>query len=118
MEYLKSTKSGHSVKFNTCSSPVIEGIKTTTIEFDKKSEIPNNKINMTDEINLAILEESGLSGMCTDEKLTVIRSFGNIAKYLKNEIFNFDLSDLLPDNISIAFKAAAHKTQALGESNT
>lgn len=112
---LRSAKNGHSVRFNTFSAPVIEGMKTTNIEFDQKAETPKNKLGMAEEINLAILEESGLSGICTDEKLTVIRAFGNISEYLKNEIFNFDLKDLLPDNISIAFKAAAHKAIKLGE---
>ncbi len=112
---LKSTRNGHTVRFNTFSSPVIEGVKTTTMEVDKKAETPKNKMAVADEINRALLEESDLSGICTDEKLTVIRSFGDVARYLKNEIFNFDLNDLLPDNISISFKAAAHKALKLGE---
>src|SRR5476651_2530005 len=48
----------------------------------------------------------------------VVRSFGNPSAYLKNEIFNLNLNALLPDNISITFKAAAHKALKLNEKVT
>jgi two-component system CheB/CheR fusion protein len=40
----------------------------------------------------------------------VIQSFGRTSAYLKNEIFNFNLSELLPDEIAMTVKAAAYKT--------
>jgi two-component system CheB/CheR fusion protein len=112
---LKSNKSGRTVRFDAFSSPVIEGVKTSRMEVSKKTFMPVSKFAVADEINLAILEESGFSGICTDENLTVIQSFGDPSVYLKNEIFNFNLNDLLPDDVSIAFKAAAHKALKLNE---
>ena len=112
---LKSHKSGQKIKFDTFSSPVIEGLKTTTMEVSKKSELPVSKLLMADEINLAILEESGFCGVCTDENLNVIRSFGDTSGYLKNENFNLDLTELLPNDVSITFKAAAYKALKLNE---
>lgn len=106
---LKSHKSGRSVRFDNFLSPVIEGFKTTTMEVSKKADIPVSKSLVVDEISIAILEESGLSGVCTDKNLKVIRTVGDPSAYLKNENFNFDLTDLLPDNISITLKAAAYK---------
>ena len=45
----------------------------------------------------------------------VIQSFGNTSVYLKDENFNHDLIELLPEDFSIAFKAAAHKALKLKE---
>jgi hypothetical protein len=65
-----------------------------------------------DEGQTAILEAAGLSGVCTDQHLTVLKAFGDTTAYLKNENFIFELSELLPDEVSVIVKAAAH--QALG----
>ncbi|MEO7216532.1 ATP-binding protein [Mucilaginibacter sp.] len=73
------------------------------------SNIPFPILTFADEVNKTILEESGICGVCTDEDLKVLRSFGAIAKYLKKEIFNSNLNDLLPDDVSLTVKAAAYK---------
>ncbi|MGY0041234.1 CheR family methyltransferase [Pedobacter sp. NJ-S-72] len=106
---LKRNKNGQTFRFDIFPSPILEGIKNTTMEISKKATAPLSKLAATDEINKVILEESGFRGICTDENLTVIRSFGDPSIYLKNELFNFNLNDLIPDHIAIAFKAAAHK---------
>jgi two-component system CheB/CheR fusion protein len=115
---LQSNKSGRLIRFDAFSSPVIEGIKTTAMKMSKKTVAPMSKLAMDDEVNVAILEEAGFNGICTDENLMVVRSFGNPSAYLKNEIFNLNLNALLPDNISITFKAAAHKALKLNEKVT
>jgi two-component system CheB/CheR fusion protein len=112
---LQSNKSGRKVKFDAFSSPVMEEIKTPLKEVHKKSDLPVSKSALADQINLAILKESGFSGVCTDENLMVIQSFGNTSIYLKSENFNHDLIELLPGDFSIAFKAAAHKALKLNE---
>jgi two-component system CheB/CheR fusion protein len=106
---LKSKKNGRSIKFDSFSSPILEGIKTTTMETSKRAEAPATRFAVVDRINTAILEESGFSGVCTDEDLKVFQSFGNTSPYLKNENFNFNLNNLLPENIAITLKAAAYK---------
>lgn len=112
---LKRNKNGSTIRFDIFPSPVIEGIKNTTMEISKKTIAPLSKIAATDEINKALLEESGFKGVCTDENLKVIYSFGDPAVYLKNELFNFDLNDLIPDHLAIAFKAAAHKALKMNQ---
>lgn len=107
-------KAGRPVKFNDFSSPIM-GNLTTTMESIKKKSSPVTKLYSGDELNLAILQESGFNGVCTDERLTVIKSFGDTTAYLKNENFNFDLNDLIPDSISITFRAAAHKALKLSQ---
>jgi signal transduction histidine kinase len=61
---------------------------------------------------IAILEAAGLSGVCTDQYLTVVKAFGETTAYLKNENFISDLSELLPDDVSVVVKAATHQALA------
>lgn len=106
---LKSKERGQSIRFDSFSSPIIEGFKTkNTGKSQARISQDLNGVGI-DEFNLAVLEESGLNGVCTDENLQVIRSFGDIHPFLKNENFNHDLNTLLPDAISIVVKAAAYK---------
>jgi two-component system CheB/CheR fusion protein len=106
---LKSNKIGRPVKFNDFSSPVMANLTTKTMELSKKTIKPMAKLGAGDEFHLAILEESGFNGVCTNEHLIVFRSFGDTTGYLKNENFNFNLNDLLPHHISIILKAAVYK---------
>jgi two-component system CheB/CheR fusion protein len=106
---LKSNKNSHSIKFDVFSSPVLEELKTTTMEVSKKSSISSSPIAVADLINEAIVEESGLSGVCTDQNLKVFQAFGDTSFYLQNKNFSFNLNELLPENVAIAFRAAAFK---------
>ncbi|MEO6524336.1 MAG: CheR family methyltransferase [Mucilaginibacter sp.] len=112
---LKSNKTGRVIRFDGFSSHRIEEFKTTAIEVSKKHIVPVSKTELTDQINSALLKESEFNGVCTDENLSVVRSFGNTKAYLKNINFNHNLNDLLPAHICIAFKAAAYKALKLNE---
>jgi len=112
---LKSNKTGRKVQFDAFASKSIDGIKTTLMEMSKKQPVSLSGSEIHNNINLTILKESGFSGVCIDENLMVIQSFGHINTYLKSEIFNLNLNDLLPESIAIPFKAAAHKALKLNE---
>jgi two-component system CheB/CheR fusion protein len=105
----KSKKLGRKIKFDAFSSPIPDQVKIKTAEVRKISGQSLTKATLDDQIITAILKGSGSNGICTDENLMVIKSFGDLSHYLKNEIFNFNLNDLLPSDISIIFKAAAYK---------
>lgn len=112
---LKSTTTGRAIGFDTFSSHMIGDLKTTTVEMSRKNIVPMSKSEFSDQVNAALLLESGFNGVCTDENLSVVQSFGNTKHYLKNINFNHNLNDLLPEHISIGFKAAAHKALKLDE---
>lgn len=76
---------------------------------NKKSALAIPKILATNDGQTAVLEATGLTGVCTNEHLTVLKAFGDTAIYLKNENFNFELSDLLPDEVAMMVKAAAYQ---------
>ena len=105
----KTNKNGRPVRFDSFKPPALETLKATTLEVRGKAEASIFQNEVIDEVIITIAEESGYSGICTDENLQVIKSFGNPSVYLKNKIFNFNLNDLLPDHIAITFKAAAYK---------
>ncbi|MGY4538584.1 two-component system CheB/CheR fusion protein [Mucilaginibacter sp. UYNi724] len=111
----KSNKAGRAIRFDTFSSHRVGELKTTTIEVSKKNSTPVSKSELEDQVNSALLKEGDFNGVCTDENLSVVRSFGNTKPYLKNINFNHNLNDLLPQHISIAFRAAAHKALKLNE---
>lgn len=113
---LKSTKTGRTVRFDSFSSHLIGDYKSTTVEVSKAPVAPVSKSELTNQINAALLRESAFNGVCTDENLSVMQSFGDTKGYLKNINFNHHLIELLPVHISKAFKAAAHKALKLHES--
>jgi len=112
---LKSNKIGRAFRFDAFSSHSIGELKTTTIEVSKKHVVPVSKTELDDQVNSALLKESAFNGVCTDENLSVVQSFGNTKAYLKNINFNHNLNDLLPEHMAIGFKAAAHKALKLNE---
>ncbi|MBU2268247.1 MAG: PAS domain-containing protein [Bacteroidetes bacterium] len=112
---LKSNKTGRAVRFDAFSSYMIDDFKRTTLEISKKAVIPKSKSDLTNQVNSALLKESNFNGVCTDENLSVVQSFGDTKPYLKNINFNYNLTDLLPEHMAMAFKAAAHKAFTLNE---
>ncbi|OAQ42310.1 chemotaxis protein CheR [Pedobacter psychrophilus] len=115
---LKSTKTGRPIRFDAFSSHLIGDLKTTNLETNEKATAPVSKSQLSDQINLALLKECVFNGVCINEKLAVVQSFGDTKPYLKNINFNYNLTELLPERIAIVFKAAAHKALKLNEKVT
>ncbi|MBK7428803.1 MAG: PAS domain-containing protein [Saprospiraceae bacterium] len=68
------------------------------------------KKNLTDIIHLALMQESGYkAGICVNEDLMIIQTFGNCEQYLLPKIFNFDLLEMLPDELAIAVSTSLRK---------
>ncbi len=112
---LKSNKTGRIMRFDAFSSHLISDIKTTEVAISKKAVTAESKSGLNNQVNAALVKECELNGVCTDEKLSVVQSFGDTKKYLKNINFNYNLPELLPEHISMAVKAAAHKALQLNE---
>jgi len=112
---LKSNQTGRAIRFDSFASHHIGEVKTTRLEIPLKQIAPASKTELLDQVSSALLREAAFNGVCTDENLSVIQSFGNTRPYLKNINFNHNLNDLLPEHMTIIFKAAAHKALKLGE---
>ena len=75
----------------------------------KRSAILVAGVLKTTDTQVAVLEAAGLDGVCTDQHLKVLKAFGDTTRYLKDKNFIFDLSQLLPGNVAVIVKAAAHR---------
>jgi signal transduction histidine kinase len=83
--------------------------KPTSVQNGKISGLTMPRvINVKDEQTMYI-EAAGLTGVATDQYLVVLKAFGDTTSYLKEDNFNFNLSELLPDEVATYVKAAAHK---------
>ncbi|WP_113653596.1 CheR family methyltransferase [Pedobacter namyangjuensis] len=58
------------------------------------------------ELAEVILSETGFSGVVIDKDGKVVHAFGDLGPYLKQERFKFDIRELLPEGISLAFSAS------------
>jgi two-component system, chemotaxis family, CheB/CheR fusion protein len=68
------------------------------------------KNNLTEIIDQTLLEESGYeAGICVDDDFKIIQSFGKYEKYLLPKIFNFNLLEMLPEELSIATSTTLRK---------
>jgi two-component system CheB/CheR fusion protein len=79
------------------------------VQLDKSSALGIPKVLGTNNQQPTILEAAGLTGVCTNQQLRVLKAFGDTARYLKDENFNFELSELLPSEIVKMIKVAAHE---------
>ncbi|MBC8986324.1 PAS domain-containing protein [Pedobacter sp. N36a] len=111
---LKSYKTGRSISSDTFSSHRIGEFQEKT-EATKKQVTQVSKSELAYQVNSALLRERAFNGVCTDENLHVVQSFGDTESYLKNINFNYNLIDLLPDHICTLFKATAWKSLKLNE---
>lgn len=79
------------------------------MKVEKGTVKPIPMVSTTTDEQVAVLEAAGLTGVCTDEHLTVLKAFGDTTPYLKDDNFNFELSELLPQEVAMAIKAVVHK---------
>lgn len=70
------------------------------------SPTPNKSVitsNMTELVNQTLLEVSGYdTGLVVDTNFEIIQTFGDYEKFLLPKLFNFNLLEILPEELSIA----------------
>jgi hypothetical protein len=62
-----------------------------------------------------ILTESGFCGVSIDKEGKVTQAFGDLSPYLKPERFNFNLQELLPEALALAFSSSLNKVGKLNQ---
>ncbi len=68
------------------------------------------KNNLSEILYHALMEESGYkAGMCVNEDLMIIQTFGDCEPYLLPKIFNFNLLEMLPEELSVAVSTTLTK---------
>lgn len=67
-----------------------------------KTSKSENRNNMEKIVNEILIEELGCAGVCVDENFKITQTYGDYGKYLLPEMFNFQILELLPKELSIA----------------
>ena len=102
-----------SIRFDTFSLPVADETRKVNLPFTKPFNASYKKINLVEEVNEAVMAICGYAGVCIDEKLNVVQSFGDLNKYVLQKPFNTNLLELLPDPLATAVGAAIPKVVKL-----
>lgn len=97
----KSLKDKRTVNFDTFALPELTTLRQTATIKDDTSKSMNN--TFTETINNLIANQIGYLAICVDVENTVIKSYGNTAKYLIPQNFNTNLPELLPRALAVAY---------------
>jgi two-component system CheB/CheR fusion protein len=107
----KNLEAKRAISFDTFSLPQMVHVSEKR-PFDKpKNSLQNTKDSLAEAVNLNLIEELDSLAICIDENNQVVRTYGDTTKYLLQKNFNLNLSELLPDNLALAFNAM--KTEVL-----
>jgi two-component system CheB/CheR fusion protein len=107
----KNLEAKRAISFDTFSLPQMVHVSEKR-PFDKpKNSLQNTKDSLAEAVNLNLIEELDSLAICIDENNQVVRTYGDTTKYLLQKNFNLNLSELLPDDLALAFNAM--KTEVL-----
>ncbi|MGM0582732.1 MAG: chemotaxis protein CheB [Bacteroidota bacterium] len=105
----KNIESPQHIRETTYSTP---GLSLPNISFKSHSvsEKNNPPSKLTEIHNFGILEELGFeAGIYVDSDFSILETFGNYDKYLSPKFFNFNLLEMLPEELSIATSVCLRK---------
>ncbi|HRH47143.1 MAG TPA: CheR family methyltransferase [Panacibacter sp.] len=101
----KILEARRNVNFDVFSPPLLPD--NNIIPAYNKAKEQQKNIGLKDYLNETMMTELGYTGVCIDQNEHVVQTFGDTGKYLLPRMFNFDLKDLLPKTLAIAFKSAS-----------
>jgi two-component system CheB/CheR fusion protein len=107
----KNVESSKSVRFDLSTPPLITetGLSSFTIPAKNKNTLGIGKHPVYEEIATAIIEENGYACICVDHNHQVLKYFGDVSRFLLPKVFTFDLQEVFPKPLAIAFQTASHK---------
>ncbi len=106
---VKSVEAAHNLRHTTYSTPGIEG-QFAPPHFNAFPSKNNTKSNLDEVFNQALLEETGYdAGIWVDTDFEIVQTCGNYEKFLLPKLFNFNLLDMLPEELSIATSTTLRK---------
>jgi len=105
----KILEARRNLSFDVFSQPALSETKSTTSAFMHAKELQNKTEGLKEYLNETLFGELGYVGVCVDQNNHVVRSFGDISRYMLPKMFNFDLGDILPKPLAIAFKNASQE---------
>jgi two-component system CheB/CheR fusion protein len=107
----KNLETKRAISFDTFSLPQMANIKEKRPFDTQKKSILNTKDSLAEAVNLNLIEDLNCLVICIDQNNNVIKTYGDTTKYLLQKNFNLNLTELLPENLALAFNAM--KVEAL-----
>lgn len=105
----KSKESVNVDRDRTYSTPGLEKLWGRQIA-DTRSQKNIVKNSLSEIIYHALMEQSGYkAGICVNEDMMIVQTFGDCEPYLLPKIFNFNLLEMLPEELSIAVSTTLRK---------
>jgi two-component system CheB/CheR fusion protein len=103
----RNQASSKSVRFDIFTPSLVPDPQIEVFTQSKKTGRISKKNNLMEEITEILMEEGNCAGVCVDQNNTVVKSFGKVNNFLLQKIFNFDLMELLPKSLAVAFIPAS-----------
>ncbi|WP_293895024.1 ATP-binding protein [Flavobacterium sp.] len=100
----KSLKNKRSATFETFSLPELLDVRRSG-SYNREDTVKHMTNLMTDNVNTVLAESMNYLAICVDQENTVLKSYGNTAKYLVQQNFNNNLIELLPKPLAVAYNA-------------
>jgi two-component system CheB/CheR fusion protein len=94
--------------------PAYEQNKSLLPATAKPTQPALRKPSIGEVLSEILISESGGAGVCVDENLQVLDSFGEVNRYLLPKIFNFHLPELLPESFALPLRAALQQALKTG----
>ncbi len=105
----QNIKTNRRINLDTALTAPLSDIPLKYTEKITEPKTPDVQHSPVPGMNEVILAESGFCGVSIDEEGKVTQAFGDLSPYLKPERFNFNLKELLPGTLAVAFSASFHK---------
>jgi two-component system CheB/CheR fusion protein len=107
----KNLKAKRGVSFDAFSLPELLDIKRVPSQFLREEINQNANSSLSESMNGMLAKEMNYLVVCIDQDNHVVKSYGDTGKYLIQQNFNSNLTELLPKPLAVAFNAL--KTDAL-----
>lgn len=107
----RNQESARSVRFDIFTPVMIADNSLAPLIPSKKTGNTGKRSIMLEEVNEMLLEEVNVAGMCVDQDNQVVKYFGKVEHFLLQQVFSFDLMELLPKSLGVVYVTAARQAR-------
>ncbi|MFD2145419.1 CheR family methyltransferase [Mucilaginibacter antarcticus] len=112
----KNLKTRREVSFDAFTLPELLDIKRTPV-IQREENTLNTSNSVSEAMNFQLAHERDYLSVCIDENNLVVKSYGS-TKYLLQQHFNLNLSELLPKPLMVAFSTLKRKVAKMDQPAT
>ncbi|SEW42896.1 chemotaxis protein CheB [Chitinophaga arvensicola] len=105
----RNQASARSVRFDIFTPVTLADSSMAPLVPSKKTGNTGKKSMMLEEVNELLFAESDFAGVCVDTDHRVVKYFGKVERFLQQQVFSFNLMDLLPGSLSVVYATAARE---------